>query len=224
MSASPVRRRGAPTLRLVGMALAAGVVAAWGCQFDTRAADYADSGNPPPPDGNNDAPPPDAPGDGPATTAPTDCPPDYVEVPGAPIGSKYKVRDSKKRWAEARNICAFEAEGNAVARTHLVALETPDEYDAIASLYDTEAQHLGLTKMNLEIEWQWVTGATADLELVPWAPGEPQGPASCAAIEENGGPQGSGDAMRVVAVPCTSDTKRRFVCECQDGVGDDLFD
>lgn len=202
----------------VALAMLGGVVA--GCQFDTRAAAYTDAGTPLPPDGGDDAPP----ADGPVEVAPTDCPADYVAVPGAPIASKYKVRDAKESWGNARSICWLEADENAVSRTHLVALETPGEFAAIASIYDNAEHHLGLTKFNLEGQWQWVTGVPADMDLVPWADGEPSGPASCAQIEEMSGPQGSGDVMRVTPAACTSNHERKFVCECQDGVGDDLLD
>ncbi|MBK9072128.1 MAG: C-type lectin domain-containing protein [Myxococcales bacterium] len=168
-----------------------------GCQFDTRAAAYTDDGNNPPPDGGDDAPP-----DGPVEVAPADCPNDYLAVPGAPGTSKYKLRNSKETWADARTICAFEADENAVSRTHLVTLETPAEFDAIATLYDTDEHHLGLTRVNQDAQWEWVTAEIADMDLVPWAQGEPESYDFCAQVDELDGPQGSGGVMRVYGAGC----------------------
>ena len=193
-----------------------------GCQFDARATQYTDSGIIPP-DGGNDGPPdapPDAPSDGPVAVAPQDCPSAYVALEGAPITSKYRIVDGGNDWPDARKKCAQDADDGAVARTHLVALETHGEYQVIASQLGGNEQQLGLMLPNDSATWAWVTGAQANAELIPWALNEPTWGYFCTFIEQIGFVN---DEARVRTTHCQSSQRRQYICECEDGLGDQLY-
>lgn len=196
------------------------------CQFDTSGTPYVTGDAPTGPDGPAPGPgdaPPDG-QDGPQGTGPTDCPSGFVTVAGAPVTSKYYVADDKEDWSSARYLCFEMAEAGAIARTHLLALETPAEYQALISSYDADSQQLGLSRLPLAGSWSWVTGTTADPANLPWEEGEPSSGKHCAAVVFVDGPQGNGDVARLRAVNCVGSTQRKYICECEDGVGDSLFE
>lgn len=202
-----------------GLALAVGCLAV-ACHFDASSTPFAE-GLSNTPDAAP-APPADAPSDGNPGGGPLDCPTGFASVAGAPATSKYLLMDEVATWSEARSDCAGHAEDEAVARTHLVALETAEEYAAIVGLVGDDDQQLGLTRLP-GLPWGWVTGVVANIDHLPWMAGEPGSAKYCAAIVEVDGPQGSGDVMRVRTAHCISYSLRRYVCECEDGVGDVLF-
>lgn len=207
-----------------------GFAALAACHFDTGAAAYQQVGEPDGGPDGGDATPGDAPSDGGPDglpdgsmgQAPTDCPPGFVAIAGAPVTSKYHVSANDDDWTSARYTCSDMAPEGAVARTHLVALESAAEYDAIAPLFGNESQQLGLSRFPAS-PWMWVTGTAAEEQTLPWAPDEPDPTKNCAAIVSMDGPQGMGDVMRLRAVSCLSGAKRNFVCECENGVGDALL-
>ena len=191
------------------------------CTFDASGTgpSAAKDGAPPPAEADAAEPPVEADAAEPVPDAapPADafgCPEGYERA--GVRGTGYRFVGKKVEWLEAEQAC--EADG---AGTHLVIVDDLEELGHVTALAGPgggfKKLWIGMTDVEDEDDWRYVTGDPVPLELQFWSPGEPNDSGDCGAVylAHPSTPDMNG---RFDDYDCDDDARIvGFVCEC-DGL------
>jgi hypothetical protein len=144
---------------------------------------------------------PDAPPDAPVLAA---CPSNYDVI--TPSGARHRHVTTAVDWVDAVVDCADDANTGGI-HTHLAVFANDAERAEIHALLPTTLW-IGMTDINTEGHWQWVTlqptGSYPQTTNPPFTPGQPDGQ-DCGAMDENGGFEDR---------ECDGTADVPYLCEC----------
>jgi len=153
---------------------------------------------------------PDAAVDAPADVPVPMCPAEYAAfVHGT---SQYRFAPTSTDFYTAAADCADdETAGPIMGHTHLPVLDSSDE---AAFLYNSQHSWLGVTDLQMNGTWRWVTHDPSAMDASPtgsgfWAPGEPS-----TTVAEHCAHFDTFQTNDVNNVPCVLPEKHSYFCEC----------